>query len=120
MISSHASCDLETMTESVDTLGAMAKSAGTPPTVLSLEAQIESQKTTIRSLKALLDQHKLEIESLHKHHTCSGKKENVETPSNRQVLDAECKVRLADSRVAKLASEVCFFELCGIANRSIG
>ncbi len=81
---------------------------------IALEAQIETQKTTIASLRGLLEQHKVEIDSLRKclPQSTNGKKENVATFENLQAAEAGRRLRMTESKMGKLASEVCNIGLC--------
>jgi len=74
---------------------------------LLLTAEIEHQKTTISSLRILLEQHRAEIEALQKHSLdCSDKKENCDNQVNFRVADLERKLRFSETKVVKLAAEV--------------
>ena len=92
----HAIC-IETQTDS----------SGFDALSLMLQAEIESQKTTIRSLKMLLDQHKDEINCLQQVSTETiDKKENYEHHGNLRIADLERKFRFSETKVVKLAAEV--------------
>lgn len=83
---------------------------------LELEAQVETQSITIRTLKSLLEQHRHENEKLLSRATmdnassvCSGldSKENTDRMNGSRLVDFERKAKQLETNNLKLALEVC-------------
>lgn len=99
------------MPEHANEIRILADESPQEMTKLALEAEIQSQKTTIGSLRALIGQYQAEVDA-HQREPIGfralsvAKKENSEGVGNFQLADAERKVRVSDSKISKLASEI--------------